>query len=271
MFDCGLLDIIDILNLHIYPGLTAPERFLPDMIRLNHEMDLRGKRKPIWITEFSYYGADNLPREPFIPWANEWAEDRLLGDEKQCADYTIRFLAIMLSQGVKRVFIHSGTDEAVNLPETECCLFDYGGRPRKAAPALAVFCSLFGASPPPVSQSTSPDGFYAMVFETGKHAVAVLWSTGHPMAMPSPSGARCLDIMGNPIPGPTLRLTESPVYVVAPSGKSKLLGRDRRPVGAWEGRAAPRARGRRVGLGRLGLGIGWGRRRGRIGRFGWSS
>jgi len=225
MFKAGLLDIVDVLNLHIYPSLTAPEKFLPEMADLVHEMDLLEKRKPIWITEFSYYGIDNPPRIPFIPEPNVWAEDRLLDDEKRCADYTIRFLTIMLYEGVERVFLHSGTDSAVNEPVTECCFFDYGGVPRKVAPALAVFCSLMGSKRMPMSISKSPNGFYGMVFEADKNAVAVLWSTGSTMTLDAPQGTRCLDEMGNVQSNKALKISQSPVYVVAPSGASKQLGR----------------------------------------------
>ena len=99
-------------------------------------MDAHGGRKPIWMTEFSYYGADNLPRRPFFPRANNWAEERLLDSERQCADYTVRFFLVMLSHGVEKVFIHSGASGRVNDPNYECALFDYGSVPRKLFAAL---------------------------------------------------------------------------------------------------------------------------------------
>jgi hypothetical protein len=216
MFDADLLSVIDILNLHMYPGLTSPEKYLPEMMALNKQMDVRGKRKPIWITEFSYYGIDTPPREPFIPSGNAWGESRLLADEIQCANYTLRYLAIMLSQGVQRVFIHAGTNASVNFPETECCLFDEGGVPRKVAAATAEFCSLMGAHPRPIQSWRSPSGVYAMVFDTGKQAVAVAWTIGAKSIIVAPAGTQSVDTMGNPVDTQKVILTESPVYIQFP-------------------------------------------------------
>jgi hypothetical protein len=217
MFESGLLDSIDVLNLHIYPGLTAPEAFIPQMDSLNAEMGKRGKRKPIWITEFSYYGMDNQPREPFIAEPNNWSENRLLNDEKQCADYTVRFLAIMLSKGVEHVFIHSGTNNAVNLPSSQCCLFEYGGVPRKAAAALAVFCKMVGPHPKPI-KSFSSTGCYAFSFINGREKVTIAWGTSSLPAVPlfNFKGKHVFDAMGYPLTGRDLRLSESPIYVIEP-------------------------------------------------------
>jgi hypothetical protein len=55
LLDDGIFKYVDYLNLHIYPGLRAPEAYLPEMDKLLKNMDAHGGRKPIWITEFSYY------------------------------------------------------------------------------------------------------------------------------------------------------------------------------------------------------------------------
>ena len=52
LIDAGILGQIDILNLHMYPGLRAPETFVDEMDALLAMMDVHGGRKPIWITEF---------------------------------------------------------------------------------------------------------------------------------------------------------------------------------------------------------------------------
>jgi len=218
MIDAGVLDSIDILNLHIYPGLDSPERYLPEMERLNQRMDALHKRRPIWITEFSYYGADDPTTTVHIPGTN-WEDSRMLNDEKQCADYTVRFFALMLEQGVERIFIHAGTNEPVNTPSVECCLFD-GNAPRKVAPAVAQFCSFLGSNAKPAGYHGTPGGAYSMGFETGKQAVVVAWSTGISASPRPPSGFRAFDEMGNMISGP-IHLSESPVYLVGPSGSAK--------------------------------------------------
>src|SRR5205085_9215524 len=119
LMNAGILPLIDILNLHIYPGMRAPEGYLAEMDALLRRMDAHGGRKPIWMTEFSYYGIDDPPRKPFVP-GGGWSEERLLS-ERDCPEYTVRFLAVMLSRGVEKVFLHSGASGAVNDPNYECC------------------------------------------------------------------------------------------------------------------------------------------------------
>ena len=123
VIEAGCLKHVDYFNLHIYPGKRAPESYAPEMHELLALMETHGGRQPIWMTEFSYYGADNLPRRPFLPRADDWAEERLLESERQCADYTVRFFLVMLSHGVEKVFLHSGSSGRVNNPNYECALF----------------------------------------------------------------------------------------------------------------------------------------------------
>ena len=199
---------VDAIAIHIYENTLGAFQYWVGQFKQYN--------KPIWITEFSYYGIDTPPREPFIPSGNAWGESRLLADEIQCANYTLRYLAIMLSQGVQRVFIHAGTNASVNFPETECCLFDEGGVPRKVAAATAEFCSLMGAHPRPIQSWRSPSGVYAMVFDTGKQAVAVAWTIGAKSIIVAPAGTQSVDTMGNPVDTQKVILTESPVYIQFP-------------------------------------------------------
>lgn len=216
LMDAGLLDTVDILNLHMYPGSRAPEGFIAEMDRLNAEMRRRGKPKPIWITEFSYYGADDLPRKPFLPTDGDWAEARLLNSERECADYTVRFAAIMLARGVEKVFIHSGSSDTVNLPSFECCLMAQGGAPRKAGVALGVMARLLGASPKPMPMRKLPEEVYGARFACGRTYVEMLWSPGRSVRHRLPNGCRAMDIMGRAVMGPTILLGDAPVYLVAP-------------------------------------------------------
>jgi hypothetical protein len=212
----GCLDSCDLFNLHIYPGIQPPESFIPKMQVLVAAMDAAGRRRPIWITEFSYYGTDTYPREPFIPDSSNWAEERLLQGEKQCADYTIRFFTVMMSVGVEKIFIHSGANGAVNAAQFECCLFGPGGAPTKVFPALAVFTDLMGSRPVLTESQRLGKTGYSYAFATEKGPVTVLWDTAdHPQsAVPVPADCVCLDLMGRPIRGPTVALGSSPVYLI---------------------------------------------------------
>ena len=210
----GCLDSCDIFNLHIYPGIQQPESFIPAMKALIEAMDAAGMRRPIWITEFSYYGSDTYPREPFIPDSANWAEERLLKDEKQCADYTIRFFAVMMAFGVEKIFIHSGASGAVNATQFECCLFDYGGAPRKIFPALAVFTDLMGSHAKFAESQRLGKTAYSYSFATEKGALTVLWDTADnaQTSVPIPPDSTCLDLMGRPVKVQQVTLGSSPVY-----------------------------------------------------------
>ena len=227
VIEAGCLKHVDLFNLHIYPGQRTPESYAGDMDDLLAQMDAHGGRKPIWMTEFSYYGADNLPRRPFFPRASSWSETRLLDSERQCADYTVRFFLVMLSHGVQKVFLHSGASGRVNDPNFECALFDYGGVPRKLFPAMAALTGLLGPQPACVGQAPLGDLGHAVGFETAKAAVVALWTEGDEpgtrVTLGSRDGIVLLDVVGRKIAGPDVNLSTSPVYVVGPPGKAKEL------------------------------------------------
>jgi len=239
--EAGCLKHIDIFNIHTYPGGRAPEGFIAAMDRLLARMAERGGRKPIWITEFSYYGDDDPPRRPFIPDGRSWSEQRLLAGERQCAEYTLRFLVVMLSRGVEKVFLHSGASGSVNNPALECCLFRYGGIPRKVFPALAVFTDLVGPAPSFVREAAIGRTGHCVLFSNGSRRIHVLWNPDptnratvrtepvasgvrdEPPILHTKGGAPVLrvgrdavrlDMMGRPLPAGPLLLGPSPVYVI---------------------------------------------------------
>jgi hypothetical protein len=226
VIEAGCLEHVDIFNLHIYPDKRLPECYAAEMRDLLALMDAHGGRKPIWVTEFSYYGADNLPRRPFFARPRNWSEERLLDSERQCADYTLRFFLVMLSHGVQKVFIHSGASGRVNNPNYECALFDCGSVPRKLFPALAVMTGLLGERP------TSAGGLrlgavgHAAAFETGKHSLVALWSEcqepGQQVVVPA-IAQQVLDVVGRKIASPCAQLSGSPTYLIGPPGKAGEL------------------------------------------------
>ncbi len=226
VMEAGILQHIDIFNLHMYPGIRPPEAYAAEMDELLKLMDAHGGRKPIWITEMSYYGADDLPRRPFIPRTGSWSEQRLLADERQCADYTIRYFLVMLSHGVERVFIHSGASGKANDPDFECALLAYGGAPRKLFAAMGTMTQILGPSPRAAGFARFGRSGYVAGFETGRHAVLALWQTDEMPAEPLPVRAQpgwtWRDAMGRETESPP-GLSPSPTYLIAPSGEAKQL------------------------------------------------
>lgn len=225
----GLLDYVDIFALHDYPssgmrtggGAGLPEQvLLPFLNALQETMRAHGGPKPLWLTEFSYYGTDDLSRQPFIPIPGLWSEPQLLS-EKQVADYTIRYGTIFLSRGGEKIFLHSGCTGSVNKPGTDSCLFA-DGAVRKVFPALAVFTEMLGPSPKFIADKTVGRGF-AFAFETGKQAVLILWDPEGNTTVALPSGVTCQDLMGRTVTGPSVALNGSPVYLLGQSGQANTI------------------------------------------------
>ncbi len=160
-----------------YPDKTPPEEYIADMDELLALMEAHGGRKPIWMTEFSYYAADDPPRTPFVPEPHAWADNRLLADERQGAEFTVRFLAVMLARGVAKVFLHSGASGAANFVHLECCLFrESEGTPRKLFAALAVFTDLVGPAPAFLGEALLGRKGRCAAFHNGAETLYVLWN-----------------------------------------------------------------------------------------------
>jgi hypothetical protein len=218
MVQGGLTDYVDILGIHDYPERRKPETLLPSMDTLQAVMRAHGNAKPIWVTEFSYFGTDDLPRKPFVPIPGLWSEPQLLS-EKQVADYTVRFCTIFLGRGGEKIFLHSGCTGSVNHPSTESCMFA-DGAVRKIFPAMAVFTEKMGPAPQLVGDRTGERG-YIFAFETGQHSTLVLWDPEEGASVPVPAGATCEDIMGRGVPGASVHLTGSPIYLTGDPGYAK--------------------------------------------------
>lgn len=225
LIQAGALGHVDILNLHIYPGSRRPESYLGPMQGLLALMDAAAGRKPIWMTEFSYYGADRLPRRPFMPRPDSWSENRLLEDERQCADYTLRFFAVMMAHGVEKFFIHSGASSRLNDPNQETALFTYGPSPRKLIPALAVFNDLLGDTPRCAGYRKLGQFAHAVAFESVQQAVVMTWEEeeGAGQVLDVPPLVSCLDTMGLLVSRRPLKLGPSPCYLVARPGEANKL------------------------------------------------
>jgi len=227
LFAAGGLDHLDILNLHTYPGRALPESYLAPMAGLLGRMRRLGKVKPIWFTEYSYYATDDLPWKPFIRKHRSWAADRLLADERQCADYSVRFALVMLASGVEKVFYHSGASGEVNRPPLECCLLAYAGRPRKVFAAQAALADPLGPAPrfaarldpPKLAGKDADDALYAFCYQCGRRALLAAWADREILADPwrlaVPDGAELRDIVGRPIHDKRPELISSPIYAVS--------------------------------------------------------
>jgi hypothetical protein len=225
VIDAGCLEHCDVFVLHIYPGgnESLPESFIPQTDALLAYMKEHGGVKPIWVTEFSYYAEDDPPIQPFVRARGSWAEDRLLANERECAEYTIRLFAIMMARGVEKFFIHAGVGGRVNVPYYDCCFFKYGGAPARLFPALAVYTELMGPAARFIVEKRLGDDGFCVAFETGKRSVLVLWRANGEAAVSVPEGAECLDLMGRAVRQRPVSISRTPIYLVGPQGAAQGL------------------------------------------------
>ena len=225
--EAGGLDCCDILNLHTYPGAAPPEGYLEPMAELNRLMAKHRKPRGIWVTEYSYYAADDKPWTPFVK-ASGWAAARLLDSERRCADYSVRFAVVMLASGVEKVFYHSGASGEVNREPLECCLLGYAGVPRKVYAAQAALAHVLGPKarfvarlPQPARDGRRVEGLYAFAFQCGGRAVLVAWAdtylAGDDWSLSVPEGTHLYDIVARRVDRAPRKLTPSPAYVVSGS------------------------------------------------------
>ena len=206
----GGLDWVDALNLHMYPVLRAPEKYLSELEALAAEMRNAGRPKPICFTEGSYYGDDDLPVEPYHP-----GDDlmRPLDSELECASYQARFNLILLAHGTTKIVYHAGTAGSLNDPSVGGIFFEWDAAPRKMAIAQAVMTSLFAADTRPVGRVWERGRSF--VFHSRGRSIVAVWDEKEQglHLVPKP-GARVLDLAGATVEDGSIPLGESPYYIV---------------------------------------------------------
>lgn len=232
-FQAGGLNYVDYFNLHIYPGLRRPEGYIGPMRQMLSEMEASPSgRRPIWMTEYAYFSADDLPWHPYVVSPDPWAANRLLRDEKQGGDYLVRFAVIMLAHGVEKIFYHNGAgvSSEVNkaIANLESWMLAYAGAPRKAYVAQAVLAHMIGSAPqsagpwkkPPAIENHRTDEIYGYAFQCGDRAVLIVWAGNAefesvPWSAEVPEGVKAFNIVGVPLKQDQLELGESPVYLIS--------------------------------------------------------
>ncbi len=236
----GGLEHVDILNLHPYADRRTPESFIVDLLRIRGVMDQHGTRKEIWATETAYYGLDEFPMLPWHPPSNHFAANRLLASERLAADYLVRFSAIMLAHGVDKIFWHEPLTGDANqgLNDVENVFIAPGGVPRKSYAALSGLANVLGSAPifsgqwQSIVSSTGtvvPEVLGYLFVANGRVAL-VIWSTNDKATaerwvLRLPVGCTGRNVVGAPIEGERIPLSESPVYVVSATLTPEELSR----------------------------------------------
>ncbi len=206
----GRLDWLDGINIHIYPVIRQPESYLSGLEKLNAMMRTIGKPRPIYFTEGSYYGEDDLPVQPFSPGDPLM---RPLDSELECASYQTRFNIILMSQNVKMIIYHAGTGGSLNNPSVGGIFFEWDGAPRKMAISQSVMTSLFGADTACIGSAS--DQVRSLAFHSRGRTVVALWDEKYQhLALAPPHGAMVVDLAGAQVKNTRVILDEMPHYII---------------------------------------------------------
>jgi hypothetical protein len=203
----GGLKWVDAINIHTYPGMAYPERYLAGLEGLNAAMEKAGGRKPIWDTEGAYYADDDVPFAPFTWWGTQ------LETERECAAYQVRLDVILIAAGTRKIIYHSGTPGSLNREDPAGIFFEWDGAPRKMAASQAALTALLGLDT--VSLGALSETPRAYGFRSRGKTVVVVWNDGEgDFALTPGREARLLDIVGNEVKERSVALGETPCYLV---------------------------------------------------------
>ncbi len=214
MFAAGGLKAADAIDIHHYPTLRPPEFLEGLLVKLNALMDKHGRRKPIWITEYGYYGDDEPQTIPM----RHGGFDRPLASERLQAEYAVRWAVIALANGVDKVFYHAGTCPGINADNLEGVFYKYGGQPRKIYAAQAVMASFLTPSAKFVKKLSLGPAVRGYLSRDGERLVAVVWSPASAKAAPirvTEPKIGIMDLMGRAQPSGDFTPSGTPVYLVA--------------------------------------------------------
>ena len=233
----GGLDDVDIYNLHPYPGLKEPEFLIPHLQRILACMDAQGARKPIWATEWAYYGTDDKPWSPWVIPKNHWSAMWQLDGERQCADYCCRFSLISLAHGVDKLFWHQPLEGVVNNGSWNLanCMLAEDAVPKRFYPVQSALANMLGPDPacagamkfPAAVFGSDVERLYGYGFQCGPRAVLAVWTDDGMVdasGLTLARGLEVFDLLGNPLDA-CPAFTVSPVYLVSTSQRAEeLLG-----------------------------------------------
>lgn len=216
----GGLNACDVFDLHMYNACVPAETYTGAFADLEQLMRAHGGPKPFWITEWGCYADDDPACVPQV--VGDAAMNRCKWpSERAATEHIVKFTAIGVAHGLRKIFFHAGTCGTINNPDAGGVLFEYGGVPRKMYAGVAVLNRLLGV-PESCARALERDDLRAYVFQKKAGAVAIVWSaTQSPRELALPEDVRACDLMGNELPARTLKLTATPLYLQA-AGSQEL-------------------------------------------------
>jgi len=229
--EAGGLPSVDILNLHMFPGLTAPDTYEEPLQRVREQMNSLGVDIPVWLTEGAYYADDDKPFEPWKlawlksePWNNAWLEP--LDSEINASEWQVKFNTLLLAYGAERIFYHSGASSSLNNEWLQGIFFEWAAAPRKMLVAQSAMANLLSPPIRPLGLIKSPKELKAYGFESDGRTVIVAWAkegAGKREVFLDGKPWQVVDLQGNELDVDRISLTGRPVYFVAEGTMPKEL------------------------------------------------
>lgn len=187
-----VLKFADVINLCLFRH--EYEWQVKDLIAL---MEGSKMRKPIWVT------------------SGERCE--LSGSyegELRNAVAIVRRATTLLSSGVSKIFysLSYGTN----------CFLEVDGTPREALPAHSVLANMIAKSALPLGMLNLGKGACCYGFKRIDGVVGVVWLAREDavVSLSLKQPARAFNLMGNELKTPTIELSDTPIYLVAPDVRS---------------------------------------------------
>ena len=169
--EVGGLPSVDILNLHIFPGLTAPDAYEEPLRRLRERIRSVGLDTPIWFTEGAYYADDDKPSEP---WDSAWLKP--VDSEINASEWQVKLNTLLLAHGAERIFYHSGASSGLNDEWLQGIFFEWAAAPRKMLVAQSAMANLLSPPIRSLGLIESPKALTAYGFESDGRTVIVAWA-----------------------------------------------------------------------------------------------
>jgi hypothetical protein len=229
--EAGGLSSVDILNLHMFPGLAAPDTYEEQLNLIREHMNSIGVDIPVWLTEGAYYADDDKPFEPWKsawlksePWNRAWLEP--VDSEINASEWQVKLNTLLLANGAERIFYHSGASSSLNNEWLEGIFFEWAAAPRKMLVAQSAMANLLSPPIKSLGPIESPKEIKAYGFESDGRTVIVAWvQEGAGKREISLAGKlwKAIDLQGNELEVDGISLTGRPVYFVAEGTMQKEL------------------------------------------------
>jgi len=165
----------DVLSEHTYPRYNDTRRFLGRARETDDFLQKHRIATDIWYTEYGKYSNDD-PNYRHAGFDHYHAN----GDERTAAAYNVKYLVILFSHGVSKVFFHQrtwplGMNNKGNRIHFDM-LFDYGPRPHKFFPAVNALAWFLHPGTKPGRPVNEQGPLFAYSFDRPHDKVLIVWT-----------------------------------------------------------------------------------------------